>query len=340
MKQQQSTKGNAPEVTATEASSVKNPLLTEGINMSDCTDIQSSSQPPQQVFNFEGHPVRVFSKEGEPWFVASDLCAALNLTNSRVALKALADDEKGVSSTYTHGGEQQLAVVSEGGMWTLVLRCRDAVIEGTAPYRVRRWVTNEVLPAVRKTGVYVGKPFAVNPDDVLTQEEQNTLRMMLKSAAEHLPKTEQGKMMMQGWSKLKAHFKVSYREIPRNEFSEAVSIVARHTAEWELVDEGHADKTTLGVSIEELTQQVETGSGVAPAQLMPLVNAVLRKQGFNLGMPAAQSHDIAERIDRLESLFHPLSPQFSDVVGIRRALSGLNPKLGSPEHGYCKLISA
>lgn len=201
---------------------------------------------------------------------------------------------------------------------------------------------DEVLWQYWNDGVAVNPRtlYSVNPGDVLSKDEAEKLRLMLKAAVDRMPKQVQGKMMLQGWSKLKAHFKVPYREIPRHEFSEAVSIIARHTAEWELVEEGHTDKTTLEVSIEELTQQVETGSSVAPAQLMPLVNAVLRKQGFNLGMPAAQSHDIAERIDRLESLFHPLSPQFSDVVGIRRTLLGLNPKLGSPEHGYCKLISA
>lgn len=210
--------------------------------MSNSTEVQASSQPSQQTFNFEGHEVRVFMQDESPWFVAADLCKALNLKNSRVALKALGDDEKGVSSTYTLGGEQQLAVVSEGGMWTLVLRCRDAVIEGTVPYRVRRWVTNEVLPAIRKTGVFVGKPFSLNPADVLNQSEQNTLRLMLKTAAERHPKAKQGVLMVQGWSKLKSHFGVSYREIPRHEFSEAVSIIARHAAEWEVMDEELAPK--------------------------------------------------------------------------------------------------
>ncbi|MDL5036856.1 BRO family protein [Comamonas sp. Y6] len=209
--------------------------------MSDSTEVKVSSQPTQQTFNFEGHEVRVFMKDADPWFAAKDLCTALGLVNSRKALRALGEDEKGVTSSYSLGGEQKLAVVSEGGMWTLVLRCRDAVIEGTVPYRVRRWVTNEVLPAIRKTGVYVGKPFSVNPADVLTQDEQNTLRLMLKSAADRIPKEKRGALMVQGWSKLKAHFKVSYRDIPRNEFSEAVSIIARHTAEfeeWEVMEDG------------------------------------------------------------------------------------------------------
>lgn len=231
-----SEKGEALAAATDRASSEAAPIAKES-NVGNSTEIQASSQPDEQAFNFEGRNVRVLMKDGGPWFVAKDLCAVLGLTNSRKALKALADDEKGVSSSYTLGGEQQMAVVSEGGMWTLVLRCRDAVIEGTVPYRVRRWVTGEVLPAIRKTGVYVGKPFVVNPGDVLTQGEQNTLRLMLKMAAEKLPKGKQGALMVQGWSKLKKHFAVPYREIPRQEFSEAVSILARHAAEWEVVDE-------------------------------------------------------------------------------------------------------
>ena len=79
--------------------------------------------------------------------------------------------------------------------------------------------------------------YAVNPGDKLTAEEAETLRLMLKSAVDRQPKEKQGVLMMRGWSKLKAHFKVGYRDIPRHEFSEAVSIIARHTAEWEVMDE-------------------------------------------------------------------------------------------------------
>ncbi len=60
------------------------------------------------VFSFqEAHPVRVIMIDGNPWFVAKDVCDALRLTNSRVSLDALDDDEKGVSSTYTPGGNQK-----------------------------------------------------------------------------------------------------------------------------------------------------------------------------------------------------------------------------------------
>lgn len=107
------------------------------------------------TFNFEQSSIRVIAVNNEPWFVAKDVCNAIGLSNSRMALLALDEDEKGVSSTYTLGGEQDLAIVSESGMYTLILRCRDAVKKGSVPHRFRKWVTAEVLPQIRKTGKYV-----------------------------------------------------------------------------------------------------------------------------------------------------------------------------------------
>lgn len=107
------------------------------------------------IFKFGDSEIRVINKCGEPWFVAKDVCDALTLTNSRKALTALDDDEKGVTLSYTLGGEQNLSIVSESGMYTLVLRCRDAVNKGSVPHKFRKWVTAEVLPSIRKHGEYV-----------------------------------------------------------------------------------------------------------------------------------------------------------------------------------------
>ncbi|MCV5295536.1 BRO family protein, partial [Escherichia coli] len=87
------------------------------------------------IFKFGDSEIRVINKCGEPWFVAKDVCDALNLTNSRKALTALDDDEKGVTLSYTLGGEQNLSIVSESGMYTLVPRCRDAVNKGSVPHK-------------------------------------------------------------------------------------------------------------------------------------------------------------------------------------------------------------
>lgn len=112
-------------------------------------------------FDFEGRDVRAVTREGEPWFVAADVCAALGIANNRDAIAKLDDDEKGVASTDTPGGRQDVAVINESGLYTLVLRCRDAMTPGTVPHRFRKWATAEVLPAIRKTGGYL----AAAPDE-------------------------------------------------------------------------------------------------------------------------------------------------------------------------------
>lgn len=86
----------------------------------------------------------------EPWFVAKDVCAALGLGNSRQALARLDDDEKGVISTDTPGGEQQMQAVNEAGLYVLVLSSRKPEAKA-----FKRWVTHEVLPALRRDGGYM-----------------------------------------------------------------------------------------------------------------------------------------------------------------------------------------
>lgn len=114
-------------------------------------------------FNFEASTsIRAVSIKGEPWFVAKDVCDTLRLTNSRMALKALDEDEiANVSLAYTSTNSvkqnRKVNLISESGMYTLILRCRDAITKGSLPYRFRKWVTSEVLPSIRKTGKYIVK---------------------------------------------------------------------------------------------------------------------------------------------------------------------------------------
>lgn len=105
-------------------------------------------------FNFENSPIRVVEKQGEPWFVANDVCDVLGLTNPRQALTALDDDEKGVILTDTLGGEQKINIINESGLYILILRSRKATQQGTVQHKFRKWVTSEVLPSIRKTGSY------------------------------------------------------------------------------------------------------------------------------------------------------------------------------------------
>lgn len=80
-------------------------------------------------------------------------------------------------------------------------------------------------------------PYTVQPSDTLNEPQQIALRAMLESNVKRLPHAKQAGAMIKGWSKLKAHFGVPYRQIPAGEFEEALSIIARHVSEWELVED-------------------------------------------------------------------------------------------------------
>ena len=207
------------------------------------------------IFKFGDSEIRVINKCGEPWFVAKDVCDALNLTNSRKALTALDDDEKGVTLSYTLGGEQNLSIVSESGMYTLVLRCRDAVNKGSVPHKFRKWVTAEVLPSIRKTGSYGNtlKAKKALPGKITT-EQQEAIKQLVMSRGQSLPKEKQAKAMITMWSSLKSHFGCSYREISEEQFTEALSLAARVPLEGELI--GKQEKSTNELSAKEANSLV------------------------------------------------------------------------------------
>ena len=103
---------------------------------------------------FEGRQVRITTDEhGVAWFVAADVCAALGLGNSRQAITRLDEDERGVVSTDTPYGKQPMNAVNEPGLYSLVLSSRKPEAK-----RFKRWVTHEVLPAIRRTGRYAPQP--------------------------------------------------------------------------------------------------------------------------------------------------------------------------------------
>ena len=180
--------------------------------------IIAKEKPSFTIFRFGENEIRVIDKNGEPWFVAADVCSALDLTNSRMSLKALDDDEKGVSSTYTVQGNQEVAVVSESGMYTLVLRCRDAVNKGSVPHAFRKWVTAEVLPAIRKHGLYE-KPLLVKRDHQSTATQLTPLRQ----TAERLITTGMGRIYPDIWKLVHKQFEVKHiHQLTPTQVGEAV----------------------------------------------------------------------------------------------------------------------
>lgn len=94
--------------------------------------------------------IRTVMRDGEVWFVGKDVAEALGFTNSRDAIAThVFDDDKGVEIIDTLGGKQKMTAINESGLYALVFGSR---LESAK--RFKRWVTSEVLPAIRKTGSY------------------------------------------------------------------------------------------------------------------------------------------------------------------------------------------
>ncbi|WP_206668442.1 BRO-N domain-containing protein [Aeromonas veronii] len=101
--------------------------------------------------SFESHQIRIITDEhGDPWFVAKDVCEALGYTNSRKALSDHVDEEDVTKrDTLTKGGIQAISYINESGLYSLILSSKL-----DSAKRMKRWVTSEVLPSIRKTGSY------------------------------------------------------------------------------------------------------------------------------------------------------------------------------------------
>ena len=104
------------------------------------------------TFNQFDHELRVGEINGEPWFVAKDVCASLNIkwSGSNVTLSQIPEDWKGVLNFKTPGGNQDLTVISEAGLYKLAFRCQSSEIAD----RFTNKVASEILPSIRKTGRY------------------------------------------------------------------------------------------------------------------------------------------------------------------------------------------
>lgn len=117
-----------------------------------------------QVFSYEGNEVRTLQQNGEPWWVAKDVCDIFGESNRNRAMQALANDEKGYTQMTTPGGLQNIAIVNESGLYSLLFAMQPQKARGVSEDHIsarinslrafRRWVTHEVLPSIRKVGMY------------------------------------------------------------------------------------------------------------------------------------------------------------------------------------------
>lgn len=362
-------KGNAPGCRSPEASSVKNQPFKEGINMSNST---VAPAPRAITVPFHGADLRVIEHNGQPYTPMKPIVQGMGLTWQ--------SQHRKVASNQARWGMVEITMPSTVADSTTVGLGLNHQLDDSGQRRAMSCISLRKLPGWLSTieqgkvknpevrarviqyqnecddalwqywndGIAVNPrvAYAVNPGDTLTKEQADTLRQMIEGTAKKLfvDTNQQGAFIRMAWSKLKSHFKVSYRQIPQHELTEAISIINRHTAEWDMT----GAEPSASLSLVDCGDKTKVGSFLLAArkraaQHLARIDKELaiwelvddRKVGV---LPESQMREITTRLDRLSSLFHPSSSQFVDAIGIGRALRGLHPKLSMQEPGWVQVI--
>lgn len=145
-----------------------------------------------QIFNSEDFgEIRALAIDNEPWFVARDVTDALGL--DRTATRRLDEDEKGVRSMHTQGGEQEVSIITEAGLYSLIMASKKPEAKA-----FKRWVTHEVLPTIRKHGMYATpqtvEDMLADPDTMILtlkalKAERQRSKALMEDNARMLPKS-------------------------------------------------------------------------------------------------------------------------------------------------------
>lgn len=263
-----------------------------------------SNQTQLSTFSFESKSIRTLAINNEPWFIAKDVCDTLKISNVSDALLKLDDDEKatiGLTDSQAGNGAQSISIINESGMYTLILRCRDAVKKGSIPHRFRKWVTAEVLPAIRKTGKYESK---TTVDD----------RTGLRNAVNMLV-SKKGLIYSDAYNLVHQYMNVeTIEDIPADKLQSAVEYVHRIVLEGELIIEKVKEPgINLNLSESELKDLINTwmaftrfsdSVGFLLRKIQPIIHGNLYSSPeFNLRWCNKVIHDtqpiIKKMLDRL-----------------------------------------
>lgn len=160
-------------------------------------------------FSFESSSIRTLGDAISPLFVAADVAAILGYGSTKDATRILDDDEKQTVSIDTNGGKQSMTAVTESGLYAMIFKSKRPEAK-----RFRKWVTSEVLPAIRKTGRY-------DASETLTTEEMYEIRKAVKSRAKNCAIHYQTV-----YNALYDSFKIaSYKDLTREQLQAALSFI-------------------------------------------------------------------------------------------------------------------
>lgn len=217
----------APSVAALEAS--------DNVNRSR-KNVMSDNSTNVIPFNFGRQQVRTLVIAGEPWFVAADVCRVLEVGNTTQAVQALDDDER---SMLNIGRQGSANLINESGLYTLILRSRDAVKKGSKPHAFRKWVTAEVLPSIRKAGRYEDRQAKMPTliDELIGMSELSVIKGLIRDKGKTVAAEKRQSFALTMHNRLHTRFNVPRTElIPAGQFEAACNFIAAYNVlEGELI---------------------------------------------------------------------------------------------------------
>ena len=182
-------------------------------------------------FKFEAREVRTLLIDDQPWFVATDVAGALDYLTAKDMTRNLDEDEKGRQIVPTLGGEQEMLVINESGLYSAILRSRKAEAK-----RFKKWVTAEVLPAIRKHGSYTDAHNKMGTliGETIGTNGFNMLGALIKGKVVNLPAQVRHRATAKIWSQTHAAFGVrSAADIPASQLDAARNFIAAYALEGE-----------------------------------------------------------------------------------------------------------
>ncbi|WP_298187821.1 Bro-N domain-containing protein [uncultured Pseudomonas sp.] len=182
-------------------------------------------------FKFEAREVRTLLIDDQPWFVATDVAGALDYLTAKDMTRNLDEDEKGRQIVPTLGGAQEMLVINESGLYSAILRSRKAEAK-----RFKKWITAEVLPAIRKHGSYADTHNKMGTllGETIGTNGFNMLGALIKGKVVSLPAQTQRKAIAKIWSQTHAAFGVrSAADIPASQLDAARNFIAAYALEGE-----------------------------------------------------------------------------------------------------------
>ncbi|QHD10032.1 hypothetical protein PspR76_07290 [Pseudomonas sp. R76] len=213
--------------------------------MSDISTAVSNVIP----FKFGKQQVRTLLIDDQPWFVANDVSAALQYGEASAMTRNLDDDEKGLSIVQTLGGDQEMLVINESGLYSAILRSRKAEAK-----RFKKWVTAEVLPAIRKHGRYEDQgKMATLMDELIGMSELNVIKGLIRDKSKAVSADQRQGFQLVMHNRLHTRFNVPRTElIPADQFDQACNFIGSYALEGEYLPKTELVSNTNALSDKEL----------------------------------------------------------------------------------------